>query len=81
MVQLTIEDVLREYEIEQEKNVVLSPGELSARGIQWTMKDAREWEEQIWKVYNRVREQTGLFITWFEAIEIYKKERDSLPGR
>lgn len=77
MIQMSIYDLLDE----PQHVYVLSPGELAAQGIAWTQEQARQWEEQVWKVYHRERERTGAFINWFEAIEIYIAERDSQHTR
>ena len=57
-------------------NKIYSPRELAEMGCKWTEKDAELWDKEIWEVYNRVRRETGRFINWFQAIQIYIAERD-----
>ncbi|QYY44752.1 hypothetical protein SAMN04489735_104528 [Aneurinibacillus thermoaerophilus] len=74
MQQITIFEI-EEQPFVPDPNKTYSPGELSAMGIEWTMEDARRWENEVWKVYHREWKKRN-FINWFKAIDIYKSERD-----
>lgn len=80
MTQMTIDDLFEENEVEPvHREIIFSPGELASQGIKWTNNDAERWEKQVWQVYHRERREHGKFITWFQAIEIYKSERYNFP--
>jgi hypothetical protein len=74
MQQMTIFEIEQPVPIQQ-ADKIYSPSELHQQGIAWTMKDAERWEAEIWKVYKR-EWSNGNIINWFQAIEIYRAERD-----
>lgn len=75
--QMDIFQLVQQPIMEPVPDKIYSPRELKEMGLKWTKKDTERWDEEIWDVYNRVRRETGRFINWFEAIEIYIAERDS----
>ncbi|ERI10916.1 hypothetical protein HMPREF0083_01028 [Aneurinibacillus aneurinilyticus ATCC 12856] len=74
--QMDIFQLVQQPIMEPVPDKIYSPRELTEMGCKWTPKDEERWKAEIRKVYDRVRRETGRFINWFEAIEIYIMERD-----
>lgn len=71
MTQLTIDDLI----VQPVTDKVYSPKELHDMGRKWTKEDSDRWEQAVWEVWRRETQKS--FITWIEACNIYRKERDA----